>query len=279
MPAQIPILIAMACALGLLAGWGVDVASAQGASAWHGDARAAVRLIGGASRKDARPSVLRAGIEIKLQPGWKTYWRYPGDSGVPPRFDFAASENVRAVSVLWPAPQRFFDGAGGASIGYGQNVILPLHVVPLRDGPVTLRLKLDYAICEKLCVPVDARAELVLPGKKTEQDAALASAEQRVPRRARVGERSALAVRSVRREANRIVVDVVANLPVDLFAEGPSPDWALPLPQPVAGAPEGVQRFSFMLEGLPAGTRPEGAVLKLTAVAANEAIEVSAHLD
>jgi hypothetical protein len=86
-------------------------------------------------------------------------------------------------------------------------------------------------------------------------------------------------VRSLRREANRIFVDVAGNSPIDLFAEGPSPEWALPLPQPVAGAPEGTQRFSFALEGLPPGARPDGAVLKLTAVAGTQAIEVSAHLD
>ncbi len=266
-------------ALGLLLAWGVDAARAEGVSPWQGDSRSAVRLIGGSARTGGGPDLLRAGIEIKLQPGWKTYWRYPGDSGVPPRFDFSGSENVKSVSVLWPAPQRFFDGAGGASIGYGQDVILPLRVVPLRAGPVALRLKLDYAVCEKLCVPVEAQAELMLSRKKTAQEAALTAAEGRVPRRAGVGERSSLAVRSVRREANRILVDVAANVPVDLFAEGPSPDWALPLPQPVAGAPGGIQRFSFALEGLPAGAKADRAVLKLTAVSGNEAIEVPAHLD
>jgi DsbC/DsbD-like thiol-disulfide interchange protein len=264
--------------IGLLMIWAIDLADAQDASPWQGDARSAVRLIAGSALKS--PAVLRAGIEIKLQSGWKTYWRYPGDSGVPPRFDFGASDNVKSVLVLWPAPARFLDGAGGTSIGYGANVILPLHVVP-RDPsrPVTLRLKLDYAICEKLCVPVDAKAELVLFRGKTSQDAVLAAAEAQVPKRATLGERPSLAVRSVRREATRITVDIAARSPVDLFAEGPNPDWALPLPQPVAGAPQGMQRFSFELEGLPPGAKPEGAVLKLTAVAGNEAIEVPAHLD
>jgi DsbC/DsbD-like thiol-disulfide interchange protein len=278
MTTRIPRVIA-ASMLALVLAWGADAAHAQDASPWQGDSRSAVRLIGGSARTGDGADILRAGIEIKLRPGWKTYWRYPGDSGVPPRFDFAASDNVKSVSVLWPAPQRFFDGAGGASIGYGQDVILPLRIVAQRAAPVTLRLKLDYAVCEKLCVPVDASAELVLPRKKTAQDAALAAAEGRVPRRAGLGEGSALAVRSVRREANRVLVEVAGNAPLDLFAEGPSLDWALPLPQPVAGAPPGMQRFSFALEGLPAGATPAGAVLILTAVSGNEAIEVPAHLD
>ena len=74
--------------------------------------------------------------------------------GVPPVFDFSKSQNVKSVAVLYPAPSRFPDGAGGNSIGYKGLVVLPLHVVPQDAGkPVTLNLKLDYAVCEKLCVP------------------------------------------------------------------------------------------------------------------------------
>ena len=104
--------------------------------------------------------MFRAGVEIKLKEGWHTYWRYPGDSGVPPVLDFSKSQNVKAVTVLYPAPSRFPDGAGGNSIGYTGVLILPLHVVPQDAGkPVTLDLKLDYAVCEKLCVPAEAKLD------------------------------------------------------------------------------------------------------------------------
>ena len=117
--------------------------------------------------------MFRAGVEIKLKEGWKTYWRYPGDSGVPPVLDFSKSENVKAVTVLYPAPMRFPDGAGGNSIGYKDGVVLPLHVVPKDAGkPVTLDLKLDYAVCEKLCVPAEAKLELMLTGAENANDAA-----------------------------------------------------------------------------------------------------------
>ena len=57
--------------------------------------------------------------------------------------------------MLWPAPERLPED-GGMSIGYAHDVILPLRVVPQDAGkPVALRLKLDYAVCEKLCVPAD----------------------------------------------------------------------------------------------------------------------------
>src|SRR4051794_41208621 len=89
-------------------------ARAQDASAWIKDDHSAVRLLAG-SRSGG---VLLGGIAFKLQPGWHTYWRNPGDSGVPPRFDFTKSENIEAVTGLWPAPTKFADGAGGGSPGY-----------------------------------------------------------------------------------------------------------------------------------------------------------------
>src|ERR1700753_1702320 len=84
-------------------------AHAQDASPWIRDGHSAIRLLAG-SRSG---TVLLGGIAIQLQPGWKTYWRTPGDSGVPPRFDFSKSENIEAVTVLWPAPPEFDDAAGG----------------------------------------------------------------------------------------------------------------------------------------------------------------------
>src|SRR5262245_44570022 len=115
-----------AVGLGLAAILVAAHAHAADASAWDGDARSAVRLIAG-DTKSVGDAPLRAGIEIRLAPGWKTYWRYPGDSGMPPRFDFAGSANVQQVNVLWPAPHRFADGSG-QSIGYSGNVVLPLQV-------------------------------------------------------------------------------------------------------------------------------------------------------
>src|SRR6202162_5518798 len=162
------------------------------ASPWDGDARSAARLIAGA-RPSGRGAPLRAGIEIRLRQGWHTYWRYPGDAGVPPRFDFAGSQNVKAVEVLWPAPRRLPE-AGLDTIGYDRDVILPLRVTPQDEAkPVMLQIKLDYAICEKLCVPAQAKAELALAGGRTAQDAALAASEARVPRKVALGTGSALA--------------------------------------------------------------------------------------
>jgi DsbC/DsbD-like thiol-disulfide interchange protein len=258
-------------------------AGAADASPWDGNARSAVRLIAG--KPVAANEALRAGVELRLAAGWKTYWRYPGDSGVPPVFDFSKSENVKSVAVSWPAPHRFTD-EGGSSIGYKDNVVLPLRVVPTDPGrPVTLRLDLDYAICERLCVPAQAAAKLELGRAPSAQDAALAAAEAQVPRPAQLGESGPLAIRSVRRDGDaahpRVVVDVdaPAAAPLDLFAEGPAADWALPVPDAVAGASPPLRRFVFDLDGLPPGADPAAAArLRFTLVAGDKAIEVTADL-
>jgi DsbC/DsbD-like thiol-disulfide interchange protein len=265
-------------------------AIAADASDWDQDARAGVRLIAGNPPAGATDGTQRAGIEIKLASGWKTYWRYPGDSGVPPRFDFKHSENVKSVTVLWPAPHRFSDEEG-QTIGYKDHVVFPLRVIPQdKSKPVTLKLDLDYAVCDKLCVPMSSIIELPLDGGASKLDNLLAAAEARIPApgvidSAAPGDGKMLAIKSVHRDANatkpQVVVDVVAPRggKVDLLAEGPTPDWALPLPKAVPGAPAGEQRFTFDLDGLPTSAKAEGADLTLTAIAGEAAIEVKARLD
>lgn len=255
------------------------------ASPWDGTDRAAVRLIAGSQRGTAAATVHRAGVEIRLAPGWKTYWRYPGDSGVPPRFDFSTSRNVKSVTVRWPAPQKLTDESG-TSIGYKHDVVFPLDVVPQDPAkPVTLVLGIDYAVCEKLCVPADGKAELTIDGKPGEQDGKIAHSEALVPHPAKLGAGDALSIRAAKLEAGgakpRIVVDVAApaNANVTLFAEGPTADWALPVPEAIAGAPAGQQRFAFELDGLPPNTKPGGATLTLTAIVGDQAIEVAFRLD
>jgi DsbC/DsbD-like thiol-disulfide interchange protein len=256
----------------------IGEARAEDSSPWINDSHSAVRLLAG-SRSG---QVLLGGIAFQLEPGWKTYWRSPGDSGVPPRFDFSKSENVEAVTILWPAPTKFADGAGGTSLGYQKQVVLPLRIVAKNaDKPVTLRASISYAVCEKLCVPVEASPELTFASVASTQDAALSAALDAVPVPSNIGDSHAITVRDVKREGQSVVVDVVAPEfgEVDLVAEGPTPDWALPIPTKMDPSPPGVRRFIFALEGLPPGAKLEGAALRLTLIGRERAYEYNVNLE
>ena len=273
----LPAALSLATAI-LVASLAVE-ARAGDSSPWQRDAHSAVRLLAG-SRSGG---VLLGGVAFQLQPGWKTYWRTHGDSGVPPRFDFSRSENVEAVTVLWPAPMKFDDGAGGVSLGYHDQIVLPLRIVPKNvDKPVTLRAVINYAVCEKLCIPVDASTELSFKSVASTEDSALFAALDTVPKPANIGDPNPLTIRDVKREVKgEVLVDVVTpdERAVNLFVEGPTPDWGLPVPKPVEHSPPGVKRFSFLLEGVPPGVNPDGAALKLTLVGADRSYEFNINLN
>jgi DsbC/DsbD-like thiol-disulfide interchange protein len=117
-----------------------------------------VRLLNGGEKDGA----WQAGIYITLQPGWKTYWRVPGESGVPPQFDWSGSDNAADVAVAMPVPIRFSDG-NGDGIGYKTEVVFPVNVKPADPArPVHLALKMFYAVCNDICVPVTADLKLDL---------------------------------------------------------------------------------------------------------------------
>src|SRR4030088_1833280 len=198
------VMVPMRAALGLAAALYVACAAievrAEDASPWQRDGHSAVRLLAG-SRSGA---VLLGGIALRPQPGWKTYWRTPGDSGVPPRFDFSKSENVEAVTVMWPAPTKFDDGAGGYSLGYHDQIVLPLRIVAKNaDKPVTLRAGINYAVCEKLCIPVEAKAELAFTRVVSTEDSALFAALDTVPKPANVGDPNPLTIPEPKRDGKK----------------------------------------------------------------------------
>jgi DsbC/DsbD-like thiol-disulfide interchange protein len=277
------VMVPLRAALGVTAILSVACAAsgvrAEDASPWQRDAHSAVRLLAG-SRSG---TVLLGGIAIQLQQGWHTYWRTPGDSGVPPRFDFSKSDNVEAVTVLWPAPHKFDDGAGGTSLGYFKQIVLPLRIVAKNaDKPVTLRASINYAVCEKLCIPVDADAELAFASVASTEDGTLSEALNAVPKPANVGDPNPLTVLDVKRDGKtNVLVDVAAPDAGDLslFVEGPTPDWALPVPKLVEHGPPGIKRFVFELDGLPPGASADGAALKLTLVGGDRAYEFNVNLN
>jgi DsbC/DsbD-like thiol-disulfide interchange protein len=279
MIATVPMRAALGVAAMIVAASFSFDARAEDASPWQRDGHSAVRLLAG-SRSGA---VLLGGVAFQLQQGWKTYWRTPGDSGVPPRFDFSKSDNIEAVTVLWPAPQKFDDGAGGFSLGYHDQVVLPLRIVAKSaDKPVTLRADINYAVCEKICIPVEASAEIAINSVASTEDSALFAALDTVPKPASVGDPNPLTIRDVKHVSkSEVLVDVVTPdaRPVNLFVEGPTPDWGLPVPKLVENSPPGVKRFSLQLDGVPPGVNPDGAALKLTLVGGDRSYEFNINLD
>lgn len=125
---------------------------------WHKSKNARSRLLSAHIVSD--PKAVLAGIEIRLREKWKTYWRVPGDAGIPPRFDFSGSENLEKAEVLWPAPNRYTDQFGVA-IGYKDRVIFPLRLTPIDPKkPIKFSVKLDYAACEIVCIPLQAKHDM-----------------------------------------------------------------------------------------------------------------------
>lgn len=242
------------------------------ASPWARDTKSAVRLI----RGSFDGTVHRAGVQITLDPGTKTYWRTPGDSGVPPTFDWVASDNVADVALSWPAPLRFPDG-GGYSIGYKTSVIFPLLVTP-RDPrrPVRLVLKLDYAVCDQICIPAKGEGSLVLSSAPADpaMESLLAGFEARVPRP--VVDGLGLTIAAVERSGEHPVVTLAARVnPAarsDLFVEGPDARWVLPLPE-VLDESGAERRFRLVMDGVPRGVEPLGQMLTFTLVSGDRALE------
>lgn len=154
-------------------------------SEWSRTDVSQVRLI--AARTATGDSAeIRAGLQFQLEPGWKIYWRSPGDSGLPPIPDFSQSENVADVAMRWPAPQRFFEAAELETIGYLDEAVFPLTIRLDRPGdPVTLRTTLDYQACEQVCIPFSAELLLEVPSGEAEPSGfaqLVERYEERVPR-------------------------------------------------------------------------------------------------
>lgn len=131
---------------------------AASSSPWHRAHGADIRLV--VAAPSAGQGELRGALEIRLQPGWKTYWLDPGDAGVPPTVSVAGSTNGTDARLLFPAPTRFEDRYASWA-GYGAPVAFAL-VIDLDDAHAETRLAIDVflGICEDVCIPVQARFEL-----------------------------------------------------------------------------------------------------------------------
>ncbi len=151
-----------ACALSLL---GIFPATAQAVSASSETIvtdHTTVRLIA-ASAAVGNTESLKLGLHFTLKPGWKVYWRSPGDAGYPPSIDWAGSKNVGASEMLWPVPHRF-SVLGLETLGYKGEVVYPITLNPTTPGqPISAVANVDYLTCSEICVPYQAKLTLNLP--------------------------------------------------------------------------------------------------------------------
>jgi DsbC/DsbD-like thiol-disulfide interchange protein len=259
----IPIRGALAASLSLL----LPAASAFAADAFSSDwalaAKSRARLIAGGGDL--------AGFEIALSPGAITYWRDPGDAGLPPTLDFSGSDNVASVEPEFPAPKRIKEADGGEAFGYERSVVFPLRVKP-RDPtkPATLKLTADFAVCEKVCLPAKAHLELTLPSAPRAPlagaiEAALATVPRVVP------PKDFGALEALGAESWRLCAAHEDGPPRDLFVEAPEGWWMKVAP---ADADGGRDCFTLTIGGKPKDAAlPVG--LRLTLTGGAEALETT----
>ena len=117
-----------------------------------------------------------AALRLELAPGWKTYWRAPGEAGIPPRIDWSGSRNVEAVEIIWPTPELTMT-SGYRTIGYTNDLVLPVRLTPKRPGAaMVLAADLEIGICREVCVPVEAKARRDIPPGAGRRDPRIAAA-------------------------------------------------------------------------------------------------------
>ncbi|MDO5704732.1 MAG: protein-disulfide reductase DsbD family protein [Paracoccus sp. (in: a-proteobacteria)] len=120
-----------------------------------------------------------AALELVLEPGWKTYWRSPGDTGLPPEFDWSGSANLASITLHWPAPE-LIDSEGTQTLGYHDRLILPLTATPADPAaPMALAARIDLGLCENVCVP--AHLSLTAPDAAATPDPQISAAMETVP--------------------------------------------------------------------------------------------------
>ena len=122
-----------------------------------------------------------AALKIQLKPGWKTYWRAPGDGGIPPQFNWSGSGNIGAVQFHWPRPKVAYIN-GLRTIGYTDQVIIPIEFSPRSKGqPMTLKGRVDLGVCNDICVPLSVAFSARLPANSTKPDSAIRTALAKRP--------------------------------------------------------------------------------------------------
>ena len=257
-------------------------AACAAASPWWRAEHGAVRLVAASDTVGAGAgAAVSAGLHFRMNPGWKIYWRSPGDAGFPPRPDWTGSANLAAAELRWPVPERF-SVLGLETLGYAEEVVLPVAAALREPGAaLALRARVPYLTCSEICVPYEARLVLHLPagdGAAAGEAGLIDAWSARVPAAdgARGGLRvvEAAAVGGAATSAVEIRLASAERLAApDVYVEGPE-GWSFAAPE-TRIAPDG--RTAWMrVAAFPPGGRADtlaGREIRLTARDGARAVE------
>lgn len=115
-----------------------------------------------------------AAIRIDLAQGWKTYWRAPGEGGVPTELRLTDVDGVTGMVIHWPRPQVFFTN-GLRSVGYDGSVVLPIEFALDTNGTAEITGRLELGVCLDVCMPISVDLAGALP-PSTERNGVIAAA-------------------------------------------------------------------------------------------------------
>lgn len=136
-------------------------------SQWYDLGGGKARLV---ANLNPQTNVISGVLEVDLKPGWSTYWRYPGGSGIPPRFEFSKSSGVNIGEVKFPTPSLIINQENSsdsnqydrrnAYAGYKKKVLFPFEADLLASSGGSIKLDLLMGVCEVICIPAQANMEL-----------------------------------------------------------------------------------------------------------------------
>jgi len=164
---------------------------------------------------------LPLGLEFRLAPKWKIYWRTPGEAGLPPTIDLLADGDPLESRIKWPVPKRF-NAFGFDNYGYDNIVILPLDVSGFTaGGPLQLSGQIDALVCADICVPLSGVVKMTMPAGPASPSVdarAIAQAAALVPRQ---GGNASLVPDHLWQAADALYMRFSAPVTIDdIFIEG-----------------------------------------------------------
>jgi suppressor for copper-sensitivity B len=263
--------------------------SLSASSDWFEHEHGAVRLIS-ANAGAGNEQTIDLGLQFRMNPGWKVYWRSPGDAGFPPQVSWVGSTNFAGATISWPAPKRF-SVLGLETLGYKDEVVFPINAELFERGKtVDLTARVRFLTCDDICVPYETTFKLTLPAGRdlnTPASGTIAVWQAKVP--TDVTKPASSAPLSIERAEiagsgadQALIVRITAKDALqkpDLFVEGPA-DYGFkkPVVQIASIGNEALMRIGIQVPKMP-DAKLVGETVTLTLVDGDRAIERKVTLE